>query len=425
MHRPWNVRRTRSRGRNTLASPLALTGAPEHPIVWRVPPSRECRPVVPERIAPWLALHLLPGIGPVSAREALSRQPDPEEVAFRWPASAWRELAGVDPVTAEGVVAARTGLARRVEEEWRAAGRRDVRIVTRGSEGYPAMLAALDDAPIVLYVRGEVPDGRVRVAIVGARRASAYGREVARRLGKDLAARDVEIVSGGARGIDTAAHRGALDAPGRTVAVLGCGMSCSYPAENEALFDAIARSGGVLSEFPMEMPPLPENFPRRNRLIAALAAATVVVEARARSGSLITARHALDYGREVMAVPGPVTSEASGGCHRLIQDGAKLVEDAEDVVEELSPMYRDALPDRDPASAGVPAPCPSPTADEAAVLALFDDPRPVHIDRLAEAAPFGMARLNPALLGLVLAGRLDPLPGGYYVARPRTGPVEA
>jgi len=283
------------------------------------------------------------------------------------------------------------------------------------------MLAELHDAPIVLYVRGEIPGGRVRVAVVGARRASAYGREVARRLAKDLAARGVEIVSGGARGIDTAAHRGALDAPGRTVAVLGCGMSCNYPAENEALFDAIARSGGVLSEFAMDMQPLPENFPRRNRLIAALAAATVVVEARARSGSLITARHALDYGREVMAVPGPVTSEASGGCHRLIQDGAKLVEDAEDVVEELSPMYRDTLADR-PAEPAEPG---APTADEAAVLALFDDPRPVHIDRLAEAAPFGMARLNPALLGLVLAGRLDPLPGGYYVARPRKGPVEA
>lgn len=380
--------------------------------------------MVPERIAPWLALHLLPGIGPVSARRALTRESDPEEVAFRWPASAWSEVPGVDSATAEGVVAARAGLARRVEEEWRAAGRRDVRIVTRDSEEYPSMLAPLHDAPIVLYVRGEIPDGRVRVAVVGARRASAYGREVARRLARDLAARDVEIVSGGARGIDTAAHRGALDGPGRTVAVLGCGMSCSYPAENDSLFDAIARSGGLLSEFPMDMQPLPENFPRRNRLIAALAAATVVIEARARSGSLITARHALDYGREVMAVPGPVTSDASGGCHRLIQDGAKLVEDAEDVVEELSPMYREALADRPAAPVEAQAPAAEPTPDEAAVLALFDDPRPVHIDRLAEAAPFGMARLNPALLGLVLAGRLDPLPGGYYVARPRTGPVE-
>jgi DNA processing protein len=372
-----------------------------------------------------LALHLLPGIGPVIARRALSRQPNPEEVVFRWPASAWSEVPGVDAATAEGVVAARSGLTRRVEEEWRAAGRRDVRIVTREAEEYPSMLAALHDAPIVLYVRGEIPDGRVRVAMVGARRASAYGREVARRLASELAGRGVEIVSGGARGIDTAAHRGALEAGGRTIAVMGSGMACPYPSENEALFDAIADSGGLVSEFPMEMQPLPENFPRRNRLIAALSAAAVVVEARARSGSLITAGHALDYGREVMAVPGPVTSEASSGCHRLIQQGAKLVEDAEDVLEELSPMYRDALaaPPSPFEPSGVESPPPS--TDEAAVLALFDDPRPVHIDRLAEAAPFGMARLNPALLGLVLAGRLDPLPGGYYVARPRKGPVEA
>ena len=381
--------------------------------------------MVPERIAPWLALHLLPGIGPVSAHRALAREPDPEEVAFRWPASAWTQVPGVDPATAEGVVAARTGLTRRMEEEWRAAGRRDVRIVTRESEEYPSMLAPLHDAPIVLYLRGEVPDGRVRVAIVGARRASAYGREVSRRLAGDLASRGVEVVSGGARGIDTAAHRGALAEEGKTVAVLGCGMACNYPAENESLFDAIARSGGVLSEFPMEMPPLPENFPRRNRLIAALSAATVVVEARARSGSLITAGHALDYGREVMAVPGPITSDASAGCHRLIQQGAKLVQDAEDVLQELSPMYRDALPRAAVPSTVAPGSDAPLTADEAAVLALFDDPRPVQIDLLAEMAPFGMARLNPALLGLVLAGRLEQLPGGYYVARPRTGPVEA
>jgi DNA processing protein len=380
--------------------------------------------LVPERIAPWLALHLLPGVGPVSVRRALSLRPDPEEVAFRWPASAWSEVPGVDGATAEGLVAARPSLARRIEAEWRAAARRNVRIVTPDMEDYPAMIAALHDAPIVLYVRGEVPEGRVRVALVGARRASAYGREVARGLSADLAARGVEVVSGGARGVDTCAHRAALGAGGRTVAVMGAGLACAYPAENEDLFDAIAASGALISEFPMAMQPLAENFPRRNRLIAALCAATVVIEARARSGSLITAGHALEYGREVMAVPGPVTSENSAGCHRLIQQGAKLVTTGEDVLEELSPMYRDAL---EPLASPAPAEAPpgvEPTADEAAVLTLFDDPRPVHIDRLAEAAPFGMARLNPALLGLVLGGRLDPLPGGYYVARPRKGPVE-
>src|SRR5262245_32260303 len=209
--------------------------------------------LVPERIAPWLALHLLPGIGPVSARRALSRQPDPEEVAFRWPASAWSEVPGVDGATAEGVVAARPLLARRVEAEWRAAARRNVRIVTPDTEDYPSMIAELHDAPIVLYMRGEVPQGRVRVALVGARRASAYGKEVARGLAAELACRGVEVISGGARGIDTCAHRAALEAGGRTVAVMGSGLACPYPAENEELFDAMAESGGLISEFPMAM----------------------------------------------------------------------------------------------------------------------------------------------------------------------------
>lgn len=380
--------------------------------------------MVPEHVAPWLALHLLPGIGPVSVRRALLRQPDPGEVAFRWPASAWCEVPGVDVATAEGVVAARPLLTRRIEAEWRAAGRQNVRIVTRDSEDYPSMLAELHDAPIVLYVKGELAGGRTRVALVGARQATSYGREVAKTLARDLAVRDVEVVSGGARGIDTSAHRGALEPGGRTVAVLGSGIAFPYPAENEPLFETIAGSGAIVSEFAMTTRPLPEHFPRRNRLIAALSAATVVVEARARSGALITAGHALDYGREVMAVPGPVTSEGSAGCHRLIQQGAKLVENADDVVEELSPMYRDALrpPPATPAERGAES---GMTADERAVLALFsDDPRPVHVDRIAEGAPFGWARLNPALLGLVLRRRLDPLPGGYYVARPRTGRVE-
>jgi DNA processing protein len=289
------------------------------------------------------------------------------------------------------------------------------------------MIAAQPDAPLVLYVRGELTAGAVRLAIVGSRRASAYGRAAARTLGSELAERGAEIVSGGARGIDTFAHEGALAVHGRTVAVLGCGCGRTYPPENEDLFQRIAGGGGaLLSEFSMSMPPLAENFPRRNRLISALSAATIVVEATAKSGSLITAAHALEQGREVMAVPGPFDSDTSVGCHRLIQQGAKLVAGAEDVIEELSPMYRDALAagsGRREVGVGGAGHEDQATPDEAAALGLFDDPRPVHVDVLADRAPFGIGRLQSALFALVLRGALDQLPGGYYVARPRKGPV--
>jgi len=382
--------------------------------------------VPPERITDWLALHLLPGVGPLTARRALDLHGDPREVAFRLPAAAWREFPGIDATAAAEIVAARPTLMRRVEAEWDAAVRRDLRILARDDAQYPSMLAVLPDAPVVLYVKGQLPDGRVRLALVGSRRATAYGRQVARGLAADLARLGVEVVSGGARGIDTWAHRGALEAQGRTVAVLGCGFAHTYPPENEELFSAIAAAGAIVSEFPIETAPLAENFPRRNRLISALSAGTIVVEATDKSGSLITAGHALEQGREVMAVPGPVTSEQSRGCHRLIQQGAKLVQSVEDILCELSPMYRDALasPTPGPASAGPvhpDSPVPGLSPDEAAVLALFDDPRPIHVDRLADNATFGVARLQTALFGLALRGCIDPMAGGYYVARPRGG----
>ncbi len=370
-------------------------------------------------------MQLLPGIGPVTAWRALHAHGDPLEVAFRLPASAWREVPGVNGDTAAAIAAVRPNLMRQVEAEWEAAVKNDVTILACDDSSYPSMLAALPDRPFVIYLKGSVPEGRTRLAIVGSRRATAYGREVARSLARDLARHGAEIVSGGARGIDTCAHRGALAGGGRTVAVLGCGFAHVYPPENEALFGEIAGRGAIVSEFAMDMPPFPENFPRRNRLISALSAGVVVVEATDKSGSLITAGHALEQGREVFAVPGPVTSDRSRGCHRLIQQGATLVEKADDVLAQLSPMYRNALAP-EPQAAENPAPDDrsDPVAlsgDERAVLSLFDDPRPVHVDRLAEAAPFGISRLQTALFGLVLRGCIDPMAGGYYVARPRGG----
>ena len=223
------------------------------------------------------------------------------------------------------------------------ARQRQIEPLVLGWDSYPRALEAIVDPPMILWSRGCVrpPDAdgpaRPSVALVGARAATAYARDVAARLGTDLAGRGVTVVSGLARGVDVAAHRGALASAADfcTVAVLGCGVDVAYPREHAATAEAIAARGAIVSEFPPGTPPRPEHFPRRNRVIAGLCSAVVVVEASARSGALITADYALDQGREVLAVPGPVLSGRNRGAHGLLRDGAKIVEDADDILEEL------------------------------------------------------------------------------------------
>ncbi len=371
-----------------------------------------------ELLIAWTALGLVPPLTPRDVQRATERWTDPVRVAFEIPAEEMIAC-GVRPAAAAALVAARPSLHRRARDEVERAALAGIRILARPDPDYPAEAGLLDDPPPVLYRKGNLPAGVPRIAVVGARRATAYGRRVATALSADLADRGVEVLSGGARGIDTCAHLGALERNGRSVAVLGSGVLRPYPEENEALFERIAHEGCLLSEFPLDTGPRPEHFPRRNRLIAALAAAVVVVEAAERSGSLITARHALDLGREVLAVPGPVHSEQSEGCHRLIRDGAALVRRAEDVIDELPPMYRDALAPAPAASASSPAPFLARlNDDERAVWVLFaDDPEAIHIDVLAERAPFGFTRLQVALFGLVAAGAVEQLAGGYYLPR--------
>ena len=362
----------------------------------------------------WLALHLVSFLNPTPFHRALERWPDPGFLARSASADDLVE-AGLTPASASRLIAERSSLDRRVARELDEARRLGIELDTLVDPAFPETIAALNDAPFVLYRRGTLGEGIVRIAIVGSRRATAYGRRVATEFAHDFARRGVEVVSGGARGIDTCAHRGTLDGGGRTVAVIGSGLRDPYPPDNRELFERVAASGAVISEFPLEVGPRPENFPRRNRLIAALSVAVVVVEAAARSGSSITAGHALDYGRDVMAVPGPVSSPLSEGCHRLIQQGAKLVQNAGEVLEELSPLYRAALTPSSPAAK--PPVLPSLTGDEAAVAGLLDDPEPCHIDVLAEKAPFGVGRLQAALFSLTLRGVVDALPGGYYLPR--------
>ena len=290
------------------------------------------------------------------------------------------------------------------------------RVLARGDAAYPAHLRAIPTAPEELHVRGELLEGdALAVAVVGSRRATPYGLRVAERLGADLAARGVTVVSGLARGVDTAAHRGALGAQGRTIAVLGSGVDVVYPAENGPLAREVADAGAVVSQFPMGTPPLPHHFPARNRLIAGLTLGTVVTEAAERSGALITARLAGELGREVYAVPGNVSSEGSQGTNGLIRDGARLVQGWEDVVAEWPRELRAAL-------RPVTSPSPARRADDgeaaapaaSALLALLGD-EPVAIDALVERSRLSSGQASAELIALELRGLVRRIAGQRYV----------
>lgn len=282
-----------------------------------------------------------------------------------------------------------------------------------GDSRYPPLLRAVSSPPS-LWLRGALaPDDALAVAIVGSRRASGYGLEVAERLAADLAARGVTIVSGLARGIDTAAHRGALAARGRTLAVLGCGIDIVYPPENRRLAAEIETSGAVLSQFPPGTPPLARHFPARNRMIAGLALGVIVVEAAEQSGALITAGLAAELGREVLAVPGRITAETSRGTHALLRDGATLVRDWADVVSELPAEWRRLV--RDTAIDANPPAVPS---DDGPVLALLVPDEPQHIEQLIERSGFPAARIGRSLLALELGGWARQLPGQRWVRAP-------
>ena len=279
---------------------------------------------------------------------------------------------------------------------------------------YPARLCELSPAP-ALWVRGSLEaDDALAIAIVGARRATPSGLEVAAQLARDLAVRGVTIVSGFARGIDSAAQRAALEAGGRTLAVLGCGIDVAYPPENRRLAEAVAARGALLTQFPPGMAPLPYHFPTRNRTLAALVLGVVVVEAAERSGSLSTAGFAADLGREVYAVPGKITSPTSAGVHRLLRDGARLVETWSDVVQELPNEWRRRV--RDTAVATIETAQPSKGTDEERMLQLLMRDEAQHIERLIARAGMDAARAGAILTGLELGGWARQLGGQRWIA---------
>lgn len=309
-----------------------------------------------------------------------------------------------------------------VDKELKEAQRLGLKIITVDDAEYPENLKNIHDPPIVLYVLGAlVPEDILSLAIVGSRRASFYGLSAAEKFAFELAQKNITIVSGMARGIDTCAHKGALKAGGRTIAVIGSGFNRIYPEENKGLSEEIARAGAVLSEFPLNTEPFKQNFPRRNRVISGLSIGVIVVEAARNSGALITADFALEQGRDVFALPGKVDSATSFGTNALIKQGAKLVSCVDDIIEEIDlPLLSSAvrvIPQEKPEKSPVN---PDLSLDEAGVCALLDS-RPVALDELVEKTNMEIQRISGILLKLQLRKVIRELPGKLFVRNTHGG----
>ena len=283
-----------------------------------------------------LRLTMVPGVGPRTQRNLLDRFGSAEAV-LKASAGDLNTVSGVGPKLIRSITEAR--LNDRAETEMREAAEHRIDLIPQGHAEYPRPLMELPDSPLVMYRRGGTYErDELAVAIVGSRNCTLYGRQQAEKIGGALARAGITIVSGLARGIDAAAHQGAIKAGGRTIAVLGSGLLNIYPPEHQELARDVAGSGAVISEFSLHQRPSRGLFPQRNRIISGLSLAVLLIEARSRSGALHTARHAMEQGRDVLALPGKVDNPASGGCHELIRDGATLVRHADDVLDGLGPL---------------------------------------------------------------------------------------
>ncbi len=358
-----------------------------------------------------ILLNLIADIGSTRLRRLLDHFGGVDRV---WQATAaqLQQVEGIGPGLVQRMISGRADEVR-LHQELASAQRTGVRIITLEEAEYPAPLRTIHDPPLALYIRGRLVEAdQTAVAIVGARHASRYGLECAERLGYELALRGLTVVSGLARGIDAAAHRGALKASGRTLAVLGSGLGRLYPEEHETLAKQVGEQGAVISEYPMDMAPLPHNFPRRNRLISGLSLGVVVVEAGPRSGSLITADCALEQGRDVFAVPGPVTSVTSQGTHRLIKQGARLVTSVEDILDELhlTPQGPPQVESRQGVDGAIPL-----SVSEERVLECLNASHPTAIDVIAMHCGVPIADVSSALLQMELKRMVQQLPGKRFV----------
>jgi len=367
-----------------------------------------------EHLAAWLTLHLAPGLGPVTCRKLVAHFGSPEEVLSA-SGNALTEMS-IRPDCLDAIAGpGRVRLDELVRTEMDRADSKNISIIPFDDPLYPDRLKEIHDPPAVLYVLGmpELLDCRA-IAIVGSRAATQYGLGIAGQMANSLSMQGFTIVSGMALGIDTAAHKGALAAGGRTIAVLGCGLDIVYPPGNRELHNRIISAGAVVSEFAFGTKPDSFRFPARNRIISGLSLGILVVEAANRSGSLITASHALEQGREVFAVPGRIDSMKSAGTHTLLQQGAKLVHGISDIIEELPAA---AQPGQGPEISGgkeIVQFLPDNLSPEEAELFNCLDVYPRSIDDIVQESGLSARKANELLLHLELKGVVESLPGTSY-----------
>ncbi len=373
-----------------------------------------------EEVAFWLALSHVEGLGVRGAHKLLTRFGSPQ--AAYMASLTELESSGLSPTVCQAIFT-QVGL-KEAESEIVAAKKADCQLVAYSSEMYPPLLREIPDPPLFLYVRGDIQVLKEHsLAVVGSRRPSAYGLQVARRLSHDLAERKLAIVSGLARGIDSAAHHGALEAKGKTVAVQGRGMDKIYPSENRRLAEKIAESGAVISEFPLGTGPTPENFPIRNRIISGLSLGVVIVEASEYSGSLITARLATEQNREVFAVPGNITTAQSFGPNHLIKQGAKLVDQWMDVIEEFPPEVRmQLLPpgegsEEEPAGGAGALFEQSLTPVQKTVFETLHVDEALFVDTILGSVSLPQNQVLQVLLELEMSGLIQQLPGKNFIRK--------
>ena len=358
-----------------------------------------------------IALNMIEHVGPVRVRQLLEFFGEPPAI-LKASAAQLRQVHGIGADTAEAI--ARWESSIDLAAELRRIREFECHVLISSDEDYPELLRHIYDPPIVLYVKGQLTAAdKNAVALVGSRQTTHYGLEVARRLAYQLAYVGVTVVSGGARGIDTAAHQGALNAKGRSVAVLGTGINLVFPPENAVLYERLSAQGAVVTQFPFNRPADKQSFPIRNRIVAGMSLGTVVVEANLTSGALITANFATDYGRQVFAVPGRIDSPRSKGCHELIKKGAKLCEGAEDILSEFEYLFPVCNRPPGPNETGV-LPALALSESERAICDALLEGEETTIDEVIRRSGLPSSTVSAVLLGLEMKRVVRQLPGKLF-----------